>query len=511
MRRIAICLILLCLPTTASAGRWLDYLRTLDLNDYAFGIAVTAKQNPFSGADSSTFAYPYLTSFQHPSFNRNLVIVNDGELIVRGVRDSGWEFGWNTRIQTLGLGDHRSDDLIGISDRKWTIETGPSVGFRRWPIHVHAGALLEPTDRHDGYLFRLGASYPMQFSRGYIVPSLEWIYQDSAYNDYYYSVDDAEATLIRPAYAPGSSNSTRLRIAWSYALNEHWHLSGKVGVELLGSEIHQSPIVENDEVVFGTIGLAYNGDVFHANTYAGGDDHPRFQVRVSAFQDNVDSEVRRDTMDGIPGEVIDIEDVLGESDNETVIQADFVYHLGNYHQIEAGYFELVRSARQSNNNELRFGDQIIAAGNDLSSRSHVRSVRLGYSYSLIRDEQKELGLMAGVHFTTFDLTVLSTTSGQQLKSRADAPLPVVGANASLNIGWDLTLGARAQLFRTDFDHHEGSLTYATIDVSRRINDKAMVGLGYNYYRMKLRSGDSDLNGVFQMLHRGPVLFLDWGF
>ncbi len=510
VRKAIILVSCLIFPVTASAGQWLDYLRSIDLNDYAFGLAVTAHEHPYVGAKNSAFAFPYLTSFEHPAFNDKLVVVNDGEIGFRGLRDSGWEFGLLGRIQTLGLGNHRSDALIGIADRKWAVEMGPSVGFRGWPVQLHASAFLEPTDRHDGWLGRVRVSYPLQTTRGFVVPALEWIYQDQKYNDYYFSVTDAEALPGRPAYAPGGSVNTRASVRFGYRLADQWLLSGGIGMEWLGDEIRQSPIIEETETWFATLGLAYNSGVFRSEQGAMRDQRP-FSMRVSIFEDGVDSRVRRDTANGIPGEEIDIEDVLGESEEETVLQLDVAYQWSRYHRFEAGWFELVRKAREQNSAAIVFGDQVIAPGNDLSSKSHVRSLRLGYAYSIMRDAQKTLSLMAGVHFTTFELAVISTTSGENLRTRADAPLPVIGLDARFNVRANTSVGAKAQLFRTDFDHHEGSLTYATVDVSHRVSERATVGLGYNYYQMKLRSGDSDLNGIFEMRHRGPLLFVDWGF
>ena len=76
------------------------------------------------------------------------------------------------------------------------------------------------------------------------------------------------------------------------------------------------------------------------------------------------------------------------------IEAD--WRFGRYQRIEAGYFELARSGRRDVAGETVFGETLFAAGSEISSRSHLKSLRLGYA-ALIRDAQKELGVFAGVH------------------------------------------------------------------------------------------------------------------
>lgn len=512
MRIFLSILALVLFPAAAEAGKWLDYLRKYDLNDYAIGLAVTSKQNPYVGTDNGTFSYPFLTSFQHPAFTDGLFVVRDGGLALRWITTGGWELAVAGRMQTLGFGNHESEQLLGVSQPKWTIELGPSIGFRRWPFQLHLSAFFEPTDRHDGVTGRLALSYPIKWSRGFVVPEIAATYQDSRYTEYYYAVSTEEATPTRPAYVPGDAISTKVRIAWGYELSEKWLLSGKLGLENLAGSIQDSPIVDRKQLWSINLGLAYNADIFNAGGYDFvNPDEPRFDIRFGAFHTSVDSKIGRNTADGVPGDEIDLEDVLGESDSENVMQVDAVWRIGRYHRLETGYFELVRSGSTTVPEDMSHGDTVYAAGTEIESRSHFKSVRLAYAYSLIRDSQKEFGVMAGVHFSSFDSIITSTQPGEKEESRLDAPLPVVGAHASVNVGEKTVVAARLQFFRTDFDHYEGSLNYFTVDAQRRFGDSFNLGIGYNFYKLKLRSSHKDLNGYIDIQHRGPVIFLGYNF
>ena len=172
MRHIALMSYGLLISEWAVAGSLLDYLRDYDLNDYALGVAVTSEQNPYSGAETGAYAYPYLTSFRDSAFTDDWFLIREGDLGVRWVSENGWELGAVGRIQTLGLGNSESDDLLGIADRKWTLEIGPTIGWRGWPVHMNFKTYAEASDRYEGLISQLALSLPMEWSRGYLYPVL---------------------------------------------------------------------------------------------------------------------------------------------------------------------------------------------------------------------------------------------------------------------------------------------------------------------------------------------------
>ena len=512
MRFFAAFVGLLVLAESASAGHLLDYIRDYDLNDYAFGIATSTEQNPYIGVKNGTIAYPYLTSFQDSAFNDDWFLIRDGGLGARWVSKGGWELGAIARVQTLGLGSVEVDDLLGVADRKWTIEMGPTIGWRGWPVHVNWTTYFEPTDRHTGSISQLVFSWPIEWSRGYVVPSVEVTHQSSDYADYYFSVTAAEATAVRPAYEAGAAANTAFRIRWGYALSDDWLLSGRLGVELLDSAISASPIVDRDRIWSATLGLAYNADIFQPRDYDGSAPRtPQFDFKVGAFRDHIDSQVKRDTSGGVPGFAVDLEEILGAPGEKTVLQLEGILRIGHYHRLELGYFELNRDALVTLENDINFGDEIFPAGIEVESRMKAKTLTLSYGYSLIRDAQKEIGVMGGVHYTSFDTNIASAASGQAERSHAAIPLPIIGAFASFFLREKLTVNAKLQIFRTDFDRYEGSLNYATLDIQRRFGERVSLGLGYSYYGMKLSSSDNDVNGYLKVRHNGPMMFLTAGF
>jgi outer membrane scaffolding protein for murein synthesis (MipA/OmpV family) len=503
--------LLLLAPVAADAGPLLDYIRNYDLNDYALGLSVGTAQNPYVGSGYSKTVYPYLTSFRHSSLTKDWFLIQDG-MGFRYSTDNDWELGVIGRFQTLGLGISKSDELVGLEDRRWTVEAGPLIGWRGFPVHVQFRSFWEAPNRHSGMTSELVFRLPWEHQRGYIVPSVKVKYLSSNYSDYYFSVGSEEATATYPEYQPGSAINTNVELSLGYEMSAHWLLQMKIGVEFLDAAIKASPIVDRSQLWSGSISLAYNPDLFQPRDYEGADKNQKVEIRLGAFNSNIDTRLLLDATDNAPEESLDLEDFLGAADNETVAQLDAYYRFDFYHRIDLGYFELERSSSTILQRDVWFGDQLYPEGTDIMTSSESRLLRLGYSYSLMRDGQKELGLTAGLSYTRFKSSVRVNDPQQQAEQvRVNTVLPTFGVFGSVPFGDNWRLGADIDIFALNFDRYDGYMAYVALDLERRFNERIGVGLGYNFYGMRLKSKNNDLNGTLRIRHQGPKAYVSVKF
>lgn len=497
---------------SALAGSLLDYIRAYDLNDYALGLSVSGSQSPYVGGDPSRIAYPYLTSFRDSAFTDDWLLIREGDLGFRWVSDNGWELGAVGRIQTLGFGASDAPELDGLSDREWSLEIGPIIGWRGWPVHINFKTYTEILRRHDGLISQLAFSLPLQRGRSFIIPAVELVHRSSDYTNYYFGVSAMEARSTRPEYVAGSALNTALKIRWGYEITKKWLLSGSLGLEYLDSEIKNSPIVGKDKLWSARIGLAYNSDIFvPRESRRQGRRQARVEIRLAAFSDSIDTKIVNQGDSAFPGTEIDLEDTLGLSDGETILQFDAIFRISEFHRIEIGYFDVARSGVATLQDPIMFGDELFAAGTTVNSSTKTNILRLGYAYSLINDMQKELGFMAGVHYSRLRTEIFAPATGQRDATDASVPLPLIGAHGSIAIGRQAALAARLHFFRMDFDRYKGLMNYATLELQRRFGETFSVGLAYNYLEMNLDSRDDDFTGAIQVRHHGPVLFVTASF
>ena len=340
---VVLALSLVC--EVASGGELMDYIRNYDLNNYALGLAVTTSQSPYVDDDSSTWGYPYLSSFRNAAFTDDWLLINDGDLGARWVSDNGWVLGAVGRLNTDGFGNTESEELQGLEERQWTVELGPMIGWRGWPLHLEYKLYMDAFNRADGLKGEFTLSFPKEFSWGYLVPYVKLVRQDSDYNNYYYGVSASETTPTREQYTAGASNNFVAQFRAGYAISESWLLTGYVASEWLGSSIQDSPIVDEEQLWSFNLGLAYNADIFQPRTYSGEAIRmPRFEFQVGAYRNNIDSKFFRNSGDGSPPDEIDGEETLGLDEQQTILQFDAITRIGLYHRFELSYFELSRKA-----------------------------------------------------------------------------------------------------------------------------------------------------------------------
>ena len=132
--------------------------------------------------------------------------------------------------------------------------------------------------------------------------------------------------------------------------------------------------------------------------------------------------------------------------------------------------------------------------------------RVSYGYSILRDDQKELGVSAGVHFAGLETQLKSLTTGDTQTANSNTPLPVVGAFGSVHLSARFTVGAKAQFFRMDFDGYEGSVNSATVYAERELSKHVLFGLAYNYFTLNLESTEPELAGRVTAKHTGPSVY-----
>ena len=505
------CLFLLVGPA-AQAGSVLDYIRNYDLNDYALGVSYSVSDSPYVGGVNSGFAYPYLTSFRHNAFTKDWLILSNGDMGFRWSNDAGWVLGAVGRIRTQGTGSSALEELLDLDSRSWLVEVAPLVGWRGWPVHLEAKQYDEVFSSHAGPTAELMASYPIEFDRGWFVPSVALVRNSADFNRYYYGVDEDEVLPGRPAYTPGSSDNLRARLSVGYAITERWLLSVSASYEWLDSPITDSPIVDKDTLWSGNVGIAYNNDIFRSREYAGDSfSLPGLELRAGLYSNTIDSKIRRLPVDGGPGEEIDMEDLLGVDRSNKVLQADAIYRFAFFHRVQIGYFKLGRESRTTTLADLIVGDVTIPEGTEIDVSADLKVARLSYGFSLMNDPQKELGVSIGLHFTRYKAVVTSRDNGDAIESKINAPLPVIGVFGSLALGEDTDLSAAIEIFRMEFDHYDGSLSVLYLGLKHHFTSKIGAGIGYNLYAMNLDSPDEELRGSLRLRHHGPTVFMSFRF
>lgn len=489
----------------------MDYIREYDLNDYSLGLAFSSSQNPYVGTENSLLAYPYLTSFTHSAFTRDWLLIRGENLGLRVVTDNGWELGLIGRMQTLGFSNVDTEELAGLEERKWALESGPLIGWRGWPVHMQFRSYWELPNRHSGMTNELEFFLPIQFSRGFFVPAVKLAYMDSDYTDYYFSVSAEESTPTRAAYQPGSATNTWAGFTLGYQVAPRWLLKTSIGVEFLDDAITASPIIDREKQWSGSIGLAYNADIFVPRDYEEGLRESAVEIRLGAFSSSVSTRIERDVAGLQQQQSLELENLPGGKDHRTIFEIDVGYRIAYYHQLQLAYFESDRRAMTTLEQDLDIGDRRFDAGSNIETNTETSLFRFSYGYSLMRDGQKELGVKAGFSYLSFDATLTEADSLTEERFRSETPLPTVGVFGTLMLGNHWRLGADVDVFALDFNRYNGLMALLSLDLERTFGDNVSAGFGYNFYSLRLKAKDENLDGEFRLRHQGPKLYISLNF
>lgn len=499
---------MLLAPGAAAEGP-LDWIRRYDLNDYALGVGVWTGQNAYAGSDSSTVLYPYLTSFNPSALSDNWLTVRGGELGVRYVAGD-WEFGLTGRVQTLGFGPDSRLSLEGLDHRGWAVEAGPMIGWRGSPVHAQFRSYIEAPNRHGGSISELEFLWPLVIRRGYFIPSIGFAYLSDGYADYYFGIAPSEATPARPVYEPGAALNASAGMTLGYQIAPKWLLQVSLGLEWLDDAVSASPIVAKDRIWSGSVGLAYNADVFEPRD-SPGQRRSSLELRLSLLDARIDSRAERASPSTASGDAIAVEDLPGASGRRSALKLDALARVGYYHRFEFSWAELDWGNMAVLREDLTFGDAVFPRDTVLESSLFWRSVSVGYGYSLLRDGQKELGVSAGVTYARIELDLAAPELDRGESLQVETPLPTLGVYGSVPFGRSWNVGAEIRLFALDFAGYSGYSGFAGLTVERRLGESMGIGVGYDLYALRLEATDDALRGSLRFRNQGPRLFLAWSF
>jgi outer membrane protein len=244
LKKVFYILILMASLVSASGREVMDsnYAGTRDV--FMAGAGAVISLNPHKGIGTESRGIPLFfyqkekVSLYGPMMNYSLV------------KESGWEVRALARMRFEGYEEDDSRYLRGMDDRQWTLELGGSLSRSLGEGRVTADVSADVLNEHQGHEVRLSYNYDFRGPAGIrdlmVTPSIGVTYRSSGLNDYYYGVRSDEAIPGRPEYNVGDSIGLLTALRLNYRFNERWSVMGMAGVQLLGSEITDSPIVERN-------------------------------------------------------------------------------------------------------------------------------------------------------------------------------------------------------------------------------------------------------------------------
>jgi outer membrane protein len=220
------------------------------------GIGAFYKDKPYKKYDSSekTSAVP--------------LILYEGEHFFARGGTFGWDFLDSDAMEVAVIGEILNDGydsgdskfLTGMSDRDASFGVGGHMIWKPGNLGLKLAAVTDMADNSDGTQVRGEVFYTHRTGDFMLKPYAAIVWQDEDYNDYYYGVSAREASLSigRTAYSADSDFNYRFgAVAVYQQKTSPWMYIAGVRFDLLGDEIDDSSIVDDDTELTAVLGVAY--------------------------------------------------------------------------------------------------------------------------------------------------------------------------------------------------------------------------------------------------------------
>jgi hypothetical protein len=238
----------------------------------------------------------------------------------------------------------------------------------------------------------------------------------------------------------------------------------------------------------------------------------RFYFGLGLYRPDFKTQVRvDDSVTGISGTVLNLEQDLDLKDRKTQATIDAHFRFAKRHAIEFEYVKLARKDESSVGFLIDYDGEVIDIGADVETTFKTEVARLAYRLSFINNEKMELSGAVGLHIT--DLTV-----GLNLVDETDeefndvtAPLPTLGAAFKYHFSENWTFHIRGEWLDIEIDNVNGKLTAGLADLTWYPTRNFGASIGYHIWDLGVKATEDRLTGKVDYEYKGPKLTLNLRF
>lgn len=206
--------------------------------EWSLGGGIVVSPRPYVGADPKVIPIPVIGVDYKRWFFQG---IRGG---YRLIDQEKWKANFFGQMQFKGLEASDSEELEGVNPRRKSIDGGLELIYQGRPVGFRAAFLTDVLGRNKGQEVALTAVTGAPLGKVLLLVGAgpRWLSERRV--DYYYGVDLDEVRPGREAYNPGSAWSWDLNITARIAFNPKWTFFVLMNREGLGSEIHESPLLE---------------------------------------------------------------------------------------------------------------------------------------------------------------------------------------------------------------------------------------------------------------------------
>jgi hypothetical protein len=237
----------------------------------------------------------------------------------------------------------------------------------------------------------------------------------------------------------------------------------------------------------------------------------RFALRGLFYMPTAATAVRYDSSAGVPGTLVNAEDVLGLKDQLKQASIDMMFRIGEPHRIHADFYKMTRTGDQVINQQILFGDNVYLGGDRVVTSMDLRKLGLTYTYSFLRTEKWELAAGMALHLLQLEGKLDAPARFVHESLDTAGPFPTLAVDATWRVTRRFALNLAGNYLGGSVGDVKGGYQSFHGDVQFRAWPNLAFGLGYTQSRFKVDSTDPDFAGYFNLKYKGPEAFVRVSF
>lgn len=224
-----------------------------DQTHWGLGIGAGYSSSVYKGKDNDYSALPLIY------FDNSWLHVSGTTLDIKASNSDALDITLRAKV-ALGDGYDSSDSsrLRGMDDRDGGVWVGPHMAYHVGQSTLDLDVLANASGNSDGWQSNASLEYDIPMSeRLSVTPSVHLSYLNSDYVNYYYGVKSSEARADRPRYSADASWTYGAEVNVGFFLTQHQKLNFSTGVDAVGDEIKDSPIVDGSTSTHASLSYFY--------------------------------------------------------------------------------------------------------------------------------------------------------------------------------------------------------------------------------------------------------------
>lgn len=221
-------------------------------HELQIGLAAVSSQSIYLNGESQTRVFPAI-DYQYKRF-----YFQAGDVGFNLVDQKNWEVDFGLGVNLIGDTDRGdSPELSHLPDLSYPVSAFLSAQYKS-PIGLFkVKHNNEINNKHNGHSTSLSYAAAVRRAGWLIMPKLTYTLHDEKVINYFYGVNNENATALIPSYNADDGSSYQLSILGLRQINEKWSFIGNIQNEYYGDEISNSPVVEDDQRLSVFLGFLY--------------------------------------------------------------------------------------------------------------------------------------------------------------------------------------------------------------------------------------------------------------